>query len=105
MNGLVVTPSLSSLDGKTVVADGIVDPDRDLVSGSQITMSFNADSVSVDAGCNTFGGPASIADYELVVDVLASTQMTCDEALEEQDQWLTSFLGTRRRFERVNDDF
>jgi heat shock protein HslJ len=95
---------MAGLDGKTVVADGIVDPDRDLVSGSRITMSFTADSMSVNAGCNTLLGPASIDDYRLVVDLQASTQMACDQALEEQDRWLVSFLGARPRFERVDDD-
>ncbi|HEX6328248.1 MAG TPA: META domain-containing protein [Jiangellaceae bacterium] len=102
--GLAVVPTMAGLDGKTVVTDGIVDPDRDLVTGSRITMSFTADSVSVNAGCNTLLGPASIDDYELVVDLQASTQMACDQALEEQDQWLTSFLAARPRFERVDDD-
>ena len=49
-------------------------------------------------------GPGSIEDYELVVDLQASTQMACDQSLEEQDQWLSSFLGARPRFERVDED-
>ena len=48
--GLAVVPTMDGLDGKTVVADGIVDPDRHLASGSRITMSFTADSVRVNAG-------------------------------------------------------
>ncbi len=102
--GLVVAADLDRLDGTTVVADGIVDPDRELVSGSRITMSFTSDSVSVNAGCNTLRGAAAIEDYQLVVDELAATQMACDEALEEQDQWLASLLTSRPRLERVDDD-
>jgi hypothetical protein len=103
--GLSVVPDLGDLDGRTLVADRIVDPDRDIVPGSRITMSFTTDSVSVDAGCNTLRGTASIDDHELVLDQLASTLQACDDALEEQDQWLTSFLTSRPRFDRTDDDF
>jgi heat shock protein HslJ len=103
--GLAVVPELADLDGDTLVADRIVDPDRDLVPGSRITMSFTTDSVSVEAGCNTLRGAASIDDHELVVSDVASTMMACNEALEEQDQWLTSFLTSRPRFDRTDDDF
>ena len=67
-------------------------------------MSFAADSVSANAGCNTLSGPASVEDSELVVRELASTRQACEEELEAQDQWLTSFLAARPRFERVDDD-
>jgi heat shock protein HslJ len=100
--GLVVAPDLTDLDGDTYVADGIVD--RELVPGTQITMSFEADTVNVRAGCKTLGGLAAIDDYELVLGHLTSTRQACNEALEEQDQWLTSFLTSRPRFDRVDDD-
>lgn len=103
--GLTVVADLNHLDGTTLVADGIVDPDRALAPDTAIEMSFSADAVSVNAGCNILNGAASIEDYELVVGELASTRMACDGALEEQDQWLMSFLTSRPRFERVDDDF
>jgi heat shock protein HslJ len=102
--GLVVAPDLSDLSGDTFVADGVVDPDRDLVPGTQIAVSFAADSVNVTAGCNTLSGTATIDDYELVLGHVRSTRKACDQALEEQDQWLTSFLTARPNFDRVDDD-
>jgi|GEM_PF-872347 heat shock protein HslJ len=102
--GLVVVPDLTDLSGDTFVADGIVDPDRELVSGTRIAMSFATDSVNVNAGCNTLSGTATIDDYELVLGHLRSTRKACDQALEEQDQWLTSFLTARPHFDRVDDD-
>jgi heat shock protein HslJ len=102
--GVAVTPELSDLAGEEWVADGIQDPDRDLVPGSQITMEFTADSVSATAGCNTFAGAASIDDTELVVVDLLSTRMACDEQLAEQDQWLSDFLEGRPTIEQLDED-
>jgi len=64
--GLKSTPQLSDLEGKTWLAHEIVDPDRQLVSGSSLTMTFSADSLSANAGCNTLHGAASVQDDELV---------------------------------------
>jgi heat shock protein HslJ len=103
-DALVETPELSDLSGATWIADGIVDEDRDLVPGSTITMTFTADSMSANAGCNTLSGPASVDDGELVVAELAATLMACEDPLAEQDTWLSSFLTSRPTIERQDDD-
>jgi len=102
--GLAVTPDLSELAGHPWVADNILDPDRDLAPGSQITMRFTSDSLSADAGCNPLRGAASVDDSELVVADLASGLKACDEQLAEQDQWLSTFLTQRPTIERLDDD-
>ena len=105
-SGLVVAVDhLADLDGDKLTADGIIDPDRELVPGTRITMAFTADSVSVNAGCNTFTGIAAIDDYELVLGHLTATKRACEDALEDQDRWLMAFLTSRPRFEHVDDDF
>jgi heat shock protein HslJ len=102
---LLVTPELSELTDSTWVADAIVDPDRDLVPGSTISMTFTDDSLSVNAGCNTLGGPASVDDDgELVVAELATTLKACEDPLSDQDAWLTSFLTSRPTIERQDDE-
>jgi heat shock protein HslJ len=100
---LLVTPELSELTDSTWVADAIVDPDRALVPGSSISMTFTDDSVSADAGCNTLRGPASVDDGELVVSELAATLKACADPLADQDAWLTSFLTSRPTIESQDD--
>jgi heat shock protein HslJ len=104
-NGLTHTPAdLSELEGGPWVADSILDPDVSLVPGSQIEMRFQADSLSVNAGCNTLFGGASIDGDELVVPALASTKKACDDALSQQDAWLTDFLGSSPTIEVLAQD-
>jgi heat shock protein HslJ len=66
---------------------------HELVEGSTITMTFEEGRISAQAGCNTLNGAATWDDGTLeVAEPLASTMMACDEALMEQDQWLSEFL-------------
>ena len=102
--GLKSTPQLSDLEGKTWVAHEIVDPDRQLVSGSSLTMTFSADSLSANAGCNTLHGAASVQDDELVASQLASTMMACEEDLMAQDTWLSDFLTSTPTIEHSDGD-
>ena len=102
--GLKSTPQLSDLEGKTWLAHEIVDPDRQLVSGSSLTMTFSADSLSANAGCNTLHGAASVQDDELVASQLASTMMACEEDLMAQDTWLSDFLTSKPTIEHSDDD-
>jgi heat shock protein HslJ len=100
VGGLAQAPAdLSDLESGTWVADSVQDPDVSLVSGSQVEMRFKSDSMSVNAGCNTLFGGASIDGDELVADGLASTQKGCDDALTKQDAWLSEFLGSRPSIE------
>lgn len=100
VGGLAQAPAdLSDLEGGAWVADSVQDPDVSLVSGSQIEMRFKSDSIAVNAGCNTLFGGASVDGDELVADGLASTQKGCDDALSQQDAWLSDFLGSRPSIE------
>lgn len=66
---------------------------HDLVAGSQVKVSFEEGTISVNAGCNTMNGSASWADGVLdVEEPLAMTMMACEQELMDQDQWLSSFL-------------
>jgi heat shock protein HslJ len=65
----------------------------DVVEGSTITLTFSADMVSANAGCNTMNGGYTIADGVLTVAGGASTMIACDEALMAQDTWLAGFLA------------
>jgi heat shock protein HslJ len=64
-----------------------------LVDGTTVRLSFEEDTISAQAGCNTIFGSASWDDDVLTTDgPLAMTMMACDDGLSEQDEWLSSFL-------------
>lgn len=68
---------------------------HDLVEGSTVTLSFDADNLAARAGCNTIVGTVSTADDTLTFDSqAASTMMACEPDLMAQDQWLTDFLAS-----------
>lgn len=75
-----------------VTEDGAAKP---LASETPISIAFTDASLSAQAGCNTLAGPAAITDGVLEVGELASTRMACDQALMEQDQWLSTFLTSK----------
>lgn len=79
------------LDGRTFVAEEA--QGRLLVSGTSVTVSFEDDRVSAQAGCNTMNGAATWADGTLTVPgPMAMTKMACEKGLAAQDEWLSAFL-------------
>ena len=73
---------------QTFVSDSV--SGHDLVEGSQVQLVFEDDRLAVNGGCNTMSA-AYTYDGRLVWDGPAiSTQMACDQALMDQDQWLNS---------------
>ena len=66
---------------------------HELVEGTEVTLAFTEDQISAQAGCNTMTAQASWDDGTLELESpLAATMMACDDALTEQDQWLSQFL-------------
>jgi heat shock protein HslJ len=88
-------PALArDLSDRTFVA-GDVDG-HDLVTGSQITLSFPSPAaLSADAGCNTISGGFELDGSTLVAADLASTLKGCSDELQAQDAWLSAFLTSR----------
>ncbi len=83
-------PTTEDLDGRTFVSTDVTG--YELVEGSGINMTFLADSMSVNAGCNGMNGGFQIDEDVLTAGPFASTEMACDEALMDQDTWLSGFL-------------
>ena len=83
-------PTTEDLDGRTFVSTDVAG--YDLVEGSGINMTFLADSMSVNAGCNEMNGGFQIDEGVLTAGPFAATMMACDEALMDQDTWLSEFL-------------
>jgi heat shock protein HslJ len=74
------------LDGREFVStevDGYT-----LVPGTEIRISFADGALSANAGCNTMNGGYSFDGSTMQVDVLAMTQMACDEELTAQDDFV-----------------
>ena len=80
----------SDFDGRTFLSTGITG--STLVPGSQVRLTFQDGSVSIQAGCNSMGGAYAIEDGVLQVEAMFSTEMACEEPLMAQDQWLSAFL-------------
>ena len=86
--------------GSAPTADDLVDrtfesttvTGYELVADSIIELTFMADSVAARAGCNSMNGGYEIVDGTLEVGVMATTMMACDDALMDQDTWLSEFL-------------
>ena len=67
---------------------------HELVDGSEITMNFLDDTVSVNAGCNTMNGRFEIAGDTFTAEQFAMTMMACPDPLMAQDTWLSEFLAS-----------
>jgi len=80
----------SDLAGRTLVSTGVTG--HELVEGSTVRMSFEADQVSIQAGCNNIFGAYAVEGGTLQVNALGQTEMACAADLMAQDQWLISFL-------------
>jgi len=78
------------LEGRTFLATDAVG--RTLVPGSVVRVSFQAGRVGATGGCNSMGGPYTIAGDRLTVGQLTMTEMACAPALMDQDQWLAGLL-------------
>ena len=90
--GSTDAPTAEDLSGRGFVSTEVVG--YDLVAGSEITMNFLDDAVSVNAGCNTMNGGYEITDGTFVAEQFAMTMMACDDALMAQDTWLSEFLAS-----------
>ena len=83
-----VTPEI--LDGRTFLSTEVTG--QTLVADTRITLRFEADTLSVVAGCNTITGVYTVASDELVVGTMAQTRMACEEDLMAQDAWIIDLL-------------
>ena len=87
------TPAtVENLSGQTFIATEITG--YSLVEGSELTMSFDGDQLSANAGCNTIAGGYTLDGGEFAGGPFAMTDMACEPALMDQDQWLVDLLST-----------
>ncbi|MBA2952218.1 META domain-containing protein [Nocardioides sp. MAH-18] len=83
----------ADLNGSTFTSTEV--DGHDLVEGSKITLTFDDDKLSAEAGCNTMSAPYVIEDDLMSWDgEVAATMMACSDELTAQDAWLTDLLKT-----------
>lgn len=68
---------------------------RDLVEGTRISLTFIDDRIGANLGCNGLGGTYAVDGDVLVVSELSMTEMGCDPARHDQDEWFAGLLTSR----------
>jgi heat shock protein HslJ len=81
------------LSGREFVSESL--EGRDLVPGTEIRLRFDKSELSAYAGCNSMSGNYSFDGYALIVNSTSTTEIGCDAALHDQDEWLSAFLRGR----------
>ena len=84
-------PTAQTLDGRTFLSTKVDGPA--LVAGTVIRITFQNGNISVNAGCNTFGGQYRIDGDRLVVGQIVTTEIGCQPNLAAQDQWVAGLIG------------
>lgn len=96
-----VRADLGRLSGRTFLSTEVTG--RRLVDGTRIRLEFDDGRLGAHAGCNSLGGAYSGDDGVLVVGDLDTTEIGCDPARHEQDEWLARFLVSRPTWELAGD--
>ena len=76
---------------------------QEMVSGTTVKLAFEADTMSVNGGCNAMGGPYAVDSGKLAwTDQPHSTMMACSDELTAQDDWLRQAFSDG--FEATSED-
>jgi heat shock protein HslJ len=103
-----ITPTQSptgvSLDGRTFISERV--DGHELVKDTAIRLTFKDGQLGAQAGCNSLGAPYSVEGDTLALEGagMFMTEMGCDEARHEQDEWLSDFLMSDPSFELDGDE-
>lgn len=88
---------LTPISGVWTASDVNKAPQK-MVPGAAMTMTILSDRLMVSAGCNTLAGSARLSDNILITNGLSMTEMGCDKAFMEQDDWLSKlFAGNQTK--------
>jgi heat shock protein HslJ len=87
----------ASLEGREFLSTSVTEDgqERPLVDETRIRLRFEDGQIGASAGCNTMGGSYRLEDRRLIFEGGAMTEMGCDQARHEQDDWLFGFLGSQ----------
>ncbi|WP_328397003.1 META domain-containing protein [Nocardia sp. NBC_00416] len=76
--------------GHTYISTGVAG--APIPGGGPLTLTFNDNRISADAGCNTHSGTVELGDHVLRVSGLASTLMGCPGDRSGSDAWIGALL-------------
>lgn len=85
-----VALSTELLDGRVFLSTDVTG--ETLVDGTRVSLTFDGDTLSASAGCNTIFGGYELDDGTLTAGPLAQSQMLCEEDLQRQDEWVAELL-------------
>jgi heat shock protein HslJ len=68
---------------------------RPLAPNTQIRLNFSGANLGASAGCNSIGGTYRVEGGKLVFQGGGMTEMGCDQARHDQDDWLVAFLASK----------
>lgn len=85
------SPTAQTLDGRTFLSTKVDGPA--LAPGTVIRITFQNGNVSVNAGCNGFGGPYRVDGNNLIVGQIVTTEIGCAPNLMAQDQWIAGLIS------------
>jgi heat shock protein HslJ len=84
---------------------------HDLVDGTDLALTLDEEELSGMAGCNGFGGPYHLEDFDgttgvVVIDSdgMSMTEMACDPPRMDQDTWMTGLLMARPTLTVIDAD-
>jgi heat shock protein HslJ len=76
-----------------------------LVPGTQISLGFpEKGKITARAGCNSLFGDVQFEGDKLAVSGMGGTDMGCDKARHDQDQWLSDFLTSKPTWSLKGDE-
>jgi heat shock protein HslJ len=78
------------LDERTFLSTEVTG--HELIDGTIIQLGFADGSLSANVGCNQLFGGYRLDGDVLAADALGQTEMACEDALMEQDTWLSGLL-------------
>jgi heat shock protein HslJ len=86
----------------SVTVEGVAQP---LVEGTRLRLAFDEDDMlAAHTGCNHFGARYRIDGGVLGITGGAMTEMGCEPALMEQDDWVFAFLGSQPLIQLTGDE-
>ncbi len=68
---------------------------RSLAPNTRIRLNFSGANLGASAGCNSIGGTYRVEGGTLVFQGGGMTEMGCDQARHDQDDWLVAFLASK----------